>query len=178
MEIHIIPSSRERTLLIKADDEGKLKIALKNEAFKKKIHDEYEGFVFFFMKKHSLCSFKSMSICIIDQATNNTRIENNNAKRTLTLPFEIIEEIKTIVSSVYPVMTNENYYLEEAIMFDGYDYHIYFSDLANAYYCTVDNFQYHISEDSANVKQLVSLLQQIFIILERNGVDISLFSLQ
>ena len=46
MEIHIIPSNRERTLLIKADDEGKLKIALKNEAFKMKIHDEYEGFVF------------------------------------------------------------------------------------------------------------------------------------
>ena len=53
MKIHLIPSSMERSILLKADDEDKRKIAQRDEAFKKKIHDEYKGLVFYFMKKPS-----------------------------------------------------------------------------------------------------------------------------
>ena len=89
-----------------------------------------------------------------------------------------MQTIKDKITVVRSLLSDEEFDLEDSIVFDGYEYWIYFSDLTDAYYCNADNFRYHIEEGSEHVCRLASLLQDIFIVLAQNGVDQNLLQLK
>jgi hypothetical protein len=128
--------------------------------------------------KHSLRSQIEVCIRIDNQDIDNTSIDTKGTKQVFTLSQGALTEIRNRITAVQTIMSDDAFDFEDSFAFDGYEYRIYFSDSTDAYYCNVDNFSYHLLDGHENIRQLTTLLQDVFRILEQNGVDKSLLQLK
>lgn len=173
MHLYIIYPHFERTHL-----PGSYFQDSKHILFTQHILTEYKNTVFFFRMKHSLRSQIEVCIRIENQNIKNTSIETKDNKQVFTLSQDSLTEIRNRITAVQNTMSDDCFDFEDSVVFDGYEYRIFFSDSTDAYYCTVDNFSYHLSAGHKNIRQLTTLLQDIFRVLEQNGVDKNLLQLK
>ena len=179
MKIYEITNGMEHFMIERFPEEYKPELLEKFQKYQDELQEKF-GNTNMIFQYHLLDAWnhRITELEVLNIEENNVTCKERDSFETWTIDEATRQKIMELVKSYHDILADENYYTEDANYYDGYIFRIFLSDGENGYYIQEDNLQACLKEEGEkmpNARKFVSLLESIFTLLQKSGIDKQLF---